>query len=69
MFHLHFLVGLLDSKLSYWEKLQLHLLYHILIMHLYILGQVMEIHRCGIAFMLRIISMYLENFLCKFIWL
>ena len=35
-------------------KLPLHLPFHILIMHLYILVQAMEIHRCVGAFILHI---------------
>lgn len=41
----YLLSGLLDSKLSFWAKLLLHLLYHIWIMRLCILAQAMEIHR------------------------
>lgn len=43
----YLLSGLLDSKLSFWAKLLLHLLYHIWIMRLCILAQAMEIHRFG----------------------
>lgn len=56
MHHLPYFVGSRDLKLSSWVKLPLHLLYHILIMHLSILAQAMEIHRCEIAFTLCIIK-------------